>query len=249
MKRVLGHNRARPARRGQSIERRPLVRYSIPKPPPRLVHGKLPSLPWHPSRGRSRPPRQAQSGQSRPSASSRLLALLPASAQCSACLARCCSPHHPFTVGCRHTHISPNEGLAGWNIPTPPSTVTSNPPSLTFLKPSIHQRLAARTFAAPIRIETCRQQLAAARSNPLQRHRYPASIDTPGLAAGLVRASGSGGPERAQPQLACVVALEPYQVVIVSNLAPVNPAVLAWLLLSQSNRWIPEPFLLVCPVP
>lgn len=178
MKRVLGHNRARPARRSQSIERRPPTGTPYSNHRHGWCTGKLPSLPWHPSRGRSRPPGQAQSGQSRPSASSRLLALLPASAQCFACFAWCCSPHHPFTVGCRHAHISPNEGLAGWNIPTPPSTVTSNPPSLTFLTPSIHQRLAARTFAAPIRIETRRQQLAAARSNPLQRHRYPASFDT-----------------------------------------------------------------------
>lgn len=50
-----GPNRARPTRCSQSIEKRC-------SPLPRLVHGKHFPLPWHPSRGRSRPPGQPSLG-------------------------------------------------------------------------------------------------------------------------------------------------------------------------------------------
>lgn len=131
-----GPNRARPTRCSQSIEKRC-------SPLPRLVHGKHFPLPWHPSRGRSRPPGQPSLGSPGPV---RVPDCPPASQPVpSACSVRC-SPHHPFTVVCRH--ISP---ARGWPAGTYPLLLPLSPPTprLTFLTPSIHQRLAARTLLHP----------------------------------------------------------------------------------------------------
>lgn len=132
-----GPNRARPTRCSQSIEKRP-------SPLPRLVHGKqLPSS-LAPLPRSFPPPWAAQSGQSRPSASSRLPASQPASAQCL--LSARCSPHHPFTVGAGTSRLRG----AGWLEHTHSSfNCHLQPPRLTFLTPSIHQRLAARTLLHP----------------------------------------------------------------------------------------------------
>lgn len=153
MKRVLGPQQGA-TRCSQSIRKWP-----SPLSLPRLVHGKLPSS-LAPLPRSFPPPWAAQSGQS--PAQCEFQTARPAS-QCPVPSAQCPVPAGPvLTSSSVHSWVQAHlacGGLAAWNIPTPTSTVTSKPPSLTFLTPSIHQRLAARTLLQPIRIETRRQQL------------------------------------------------------------------------------------------
>ena len=154
----------------------------------------------------------------------------PASAQCFGLAARC-SPHHPFTVG---AGASPS-GCVGWLEHTHSSFNCHLQPPPSDIFDAFHPT-ATRCphVAAPIRIETRRQQLQLPAPTPSTGTICPVGLDTPDLGRGIGSSIWqSGGPERAQPQLACVAALEPYQIVIVSNLAPVHPAILAWLLLFQ----------------
>lgn len=153
-----------------------------------------------------------------------------------------CPMLNTVVARCRQAHLAC--GWVGWLEHTHSSFNCPPNPRLTFLTSSIQQRLVARTYPHRNPPTT----VAAARSNPLYRHRCPVSIDTPGLGRGIGSSIWqSGGPERAQPQLACVAALEPYQIVIVSNLAPVHPAILAWLLLFPTGGFLSH-FFLACPV-
>lgn len=117
MKRVLGHNRARPARRSQSVQKWCSIAATAGArqtslflgTPPEVVPAPLGSPVWA-------VPAQCEFQNCPP--------VWPVPKCPGACSARC-SPHHPFTIGAGTSRCG---GLAGWNIPTPPSTVTSNPP-------------------------------------------------------------------------------------------------------------------------
>lgn len=98
-------------------------------------------LPWHPSRGRSRPPWAAQC-----EFQTAQVLLLPACQPVPSARCARCSPHHPFTAGAGTSRLRG----AGWLEHTHSFLQLSPPsPRLTFLTPSIHQRLAARTSLHP----------------------------------------------------------------------------------------------------
>lgn len=103
-------------------------------------------IPWHPSRGRSRPPGQ-------PSASSRQPACQPVP---NACLLGC-SPHHPFTVGAGTSRLRE----VGWLEHTYPLLLQLPPPTPPSDIFDAFHPTATRCphVAAPIRIDTRRQQL------------------------------------------------------------------------------------------
>lgn len=118
MKRVLGPQQGA-TRCSQSIRKWP-----SPLSLPRLVHGKLPSS-LAPLPRSFPPPWAAQSGQS--PAQCEFQTARPAS-QCPVPSAQCllarCSPHHPFTAGCRP--ISP---AVGWPPGTYPLLLQPSPPT------------------------------------------------------------------------------------------------------------------------
>lgn len=161
--RVLGHNRARPTRCSQSTEK-----WCSPRPQagarqtslflgtaPEVVPAPLGSPVWAVP---------AQCEFQTVAASLRACQQVP-SALPSACSGSLAGAHLIIRSQLVQAHLA-YEGLAGWNIPTPPSTVTSNPPSdifnaLASISDSLHAPCCTHPHRNP------QTTVAAARSNPL----------------------------------------------------------------------------------